>query len=911
MGFEITDGQQAVQAGKLTVEEAVEWILQGKPQAAPALPGNSVLRLRPQQGSSLDTAPSAMASFVKPVPIPEHVTAPSAASQLGEEDKEEEQLASRMRMSDEQRKIKETFEEKQREEARKSALSEKKLKKKAHEQALKQIAEDRELQKQRKSGGPTSPRQQAVERDSQDTVLATSPLKPAPSTQDKCLLQIRLMNGRVLRHTFSPGATLSDVWDLVQEQGQNSITGMAFMQPFPRREFTREDLTRSLSELGLTPTGSLVLKKMETASEDTASSSSSDTAVNTQPDGATSLSPPPPPLLPLPAKVANKEAVGVATRSPVGHSWGGAGHRMDTEEEASGVQEQAEGPSPMDIVADAARETDDEEEEEMEEEGHDVVPGGGVLPGMLPPHPMFGGGGHHQWGEGQRLAGDVPVVPQLPAQLAKNAAAAAALQRIDQPQQPTQPVQLNQEEQSQSTHQSEPPSRQQARGAQVHTLLQQCTRHVSQRLCDPRVMSMTSPLGCLPTELAEKLLQYVLKERLLKPKTLNAFLPCHLRQLVFDFYPYTTNELLAAVRFHTSVVHVSLCSCTLITDKGLQPLVTLRKLKYLNLSCCGQITNGCFDVIKEFPLLVTLILEGTKVTDEGVQDYANSEPSELVNLNLNKTAVTHAIFSSLQKLQKLRSLNLDQTQVHSLSGLQSLQQIDSLSVAATGIGTDSLLVLSMLHNLSGLDISRTEHVEGDTALQYIAGLRLQSLNFPSRLSTTGAGMLHVAAMPLTSMDLTNYIYIQDRGLESIGKITSLRRLLLTNTNITDVGMMFLEGLTNLEVLYLDKNAISDEGAAVIKAFSRLQELSLSETRVSSDFLVAGILNRCLQLTKLNLSRTRVSDRGIKCLRLPHLALLNLDGTRVKMTTVLKLDGLPELKNASAKNLTAPGDSSDD
>ena len=46
-----------------------------------------------------------------------------------------------------------------------------------------------------------------------------------------------------------------------------------------------------------------------------------------------------------------------------------------------------------------------------------------------------------------------------------------------------------------------------------------------------------------------------------------------LRKLVLDCYPYTTNELLTALRLHVYLTHLSLGSCSLITDRGLQPLI--------------------------------------------------------------------------------------------------------------------------------------------------------------------------------------------------------------------------------------------------------------------------------------------------------------------------------------------------
>ena len=38
---------------------------------------------------------------------------------------------------------------------------------------------------------------------------------------------------------------------------------MFYLQPFPRREYTEVDMDKTLQELGLTPSGSLVVQKKE------------------------------------------------------------------------------------------------------------------------------------------------------------------------------------------------------------------------------------------------------------------------------------------------------------------------------------------------------------------------------------------------------------------------------------------------------------------------------------------------------------------------------------------------------------------------------------------------------------------------------------------------------------------------
>ncbi|KAJ8314317.1 hypothetical protein KUTeg_008878 [Tegillarca granosa] len=256
-----------------------------------------------------------------------------------------------------------------------------------------------------------------------------------------------------------------------------------------------------------------------------------------------------------------------------------------------------------------------------------------------------------------------------------------------------------------------------------------------------------------------------------------------LRKLVLDCYPYTTNELLHSV------------------------------------SGCKQLTDKCLQIVQELPSIVSLNLEETGITEEGLIFYLASCPQCLQHLNLSRTKVTEKIFSHLKNLPALKSLYLEQTQVCGLSGIQELRHLETLDVSHTDIVTDSLLCLRENKCLTCLSISHTEKVNGDQALEYLSCLKLQAINLPSRHTTTDTGMKYLAGFPLTVLDLTNFRNVGNIGMQYIGQIKTLKRLLLINT-----------GLKQLEVLYLDKTNITDEGASILKEFTHLQELSLASTQ---------------------------------------------------------------------------------
>ncbi|XP_067649667.1 uncharacterized protein [Haliotis asinina] len=888
MGFELPDCQDAVQYGKISVQEAVEWIIAGKP-------GMTKVTQQPTLKLSKDANATGLATssnpFVNPVSLaepsmkPEPVTQ-EASSSASDIDKEvEDPVVSRLHLTSQQRKVKNKFEEKVREEAQKQAREEKMKAKQERARILQQIAEDRDKVKVMRVHGPSS--ENSAECESPNKKAATdsatgSATSPETKPADKCMLQIRFPDGRVLRQSFQPNDTLNTVWDFVYSKNK-SMTNMTFIQPFPRREFSQEEQKQSLSELGLTPTGSLVLQCRSPNASQTASQAElannvigppsvnpgeavgdADAAADAVPGEEEAMEdedpPPVPPLVPpnMPDILQNPA-----------YRWG-RGQRLDNEEEqgaAIGVDEE------------------DEDEEEDEDIMGNILGGMGGMPRM---------GGHHHMrqqafgGVGQMLVADGRPADEREhhSRPAAQLAAEAARHRYVQPGPANHDPEVCQGQHL--TH-------------EVSSLLSLCIHRVSRRLCDPRHPLLS--LGGIAEELAQKLLQQLMKEGKLKPKTLQVFVPCYLRKLMFDSYPYTTNELLHAVRYHVNLVHLSLSSCTLFTDNGLKPLSGLKKLKVLNLGSCRQLSNKCLSAVAELPSLQNLNLDNTVITDAGFIDYLKSCSHELLHLNLSRTSISHLVIPHLKVLSKLKSLYLEQTKVCSLSGIQHLKELEILDFANTDIGTDSLLCLSGHPSLTCLSVANTESVVGDLALQYLTGLKLHTLYLPSRHTTTSQGLAHLVGLPLTSLDLTNYIKVGDEGLIHIGKITSLKKLLLSNTKITDEGLLYLEGLVNLETLFLDRTLVSDVGATRMKAFTKLEELSISSTCITSQFLCSGCLNSCHLLTKLNLSRTSVSDKGVRCLKLMSLTLLNLDATHVHPEIVSVVQSnCPNIRNITVASL---------
>ncbi|XP_070566402.1 uncharacterized protein [Ptychodera flava] len=896
MGFEMDQCQGAVQAGKLTVQDAVDWILQGG-QGGATIPvmsqpsqqsGATLVLPIGQRTVSLAPDPPNTSTIVQPSsksPV-SPATSPSPST---EEKFRLQDVHSRFTLGEDKQKEKDNWYEKQRKQAAAEAKGKRMAEKMAKDQILKEIAADRQA-KAEKSRKVSPEKSEAQPVTKPETAKQGS--ERTPDQSDSCMLQIRLPSGQSLRQSFHTTSTLGEVLQSVRQQNR-SLSNIGFMQPFPRREFTASEMTQTLKDLGLTPNGSLVVKRIEgppskVLRPDKPSGSQSDPLIPTLP------SPPPPPRPP-----ASSLGPVVPPQPAAPHRWG-AGQQLSSPERQVDEDDEGEG-SDQDPYMMMEEGGEEEEGENSDEDENIAVPGamGGWHP---PPAPvgLFGppsGPSAHQWGEGQPLQSGGPGRGSRfdygfghddeDASSAQRAAA-AALQRFERAKQ-EQPTQKSSGSAARGMHTG------------VQSLTQACVGAVAKRISRQQQHPLLN-LGALPLDVAARILSVMIKEGTLRPKTLQPFLSCRLRKLILDCYKYTTNELLHAVRLHTNLVNLSLCSCPLINDVGLAPLTSLKKLKHLNLSSCKQLTDKIIYTIKEFRHLETLSLEETSITDRGIQEYVDSKPSNLTQLNLNRTAVTDRTLQALTDLSKLTVLGLERTQISDLASLRSLTNLQALNISGTELPATSLVCLRELPALMSLNISQTQNMNGDEALKCLEGLKLSELQLPSRLTTTDRGLQYIADMPLVTLDLTDYIHITDEGVRHISNLHSLQVLSLSNTKVTDAAMTSIQGLTRLVELDLDRTSISNAGAAIIGKFTDLQVLGLASTRITSKLLTERVLNRCIMLNKLNLSRTRVKDKGLEALELPYLTLINLDGTYVSVNAMEHLSSCPQLRVVRMQNL---------
>ncbi|XP_041824644.1 uncharacterized protein si:ch73-173p19.1 [Melanotaenia boesemani] len=885
MGFTEEQIQAAVQAGHFSVTEAAEWLLQGQ------YPRHTLLK---QSSQSAETAFSAFnppkeaastsASHTSSTDSQAHPSLVLRPSQSCTQSPDPPPVESRIKQD------KSDFEEKERQRIAQEARAEKKQKKQERDMVLKRIAEDRRsLQEkiQTCAGTDSSPPT------GQGQKLSG---KIQTNVDNNCTLMIRLPSGESMRERFSADAPLRSVVEHITGR-HPSLPSFSLLQGFPRKRFGEAELACSLRSLGLTPNAALCIQTTPPETPQDPSPADPPSAVQNEPppcvlplqphipiqEGAQGQDPVVPPLLPndLWEEAVNYAGIpgaGPALSGPF-HFWG-RGQRL--------VPGSAEDPG-----AEGA-------EEQEEEELPPMFNGIQRLP-FFPENRIRGGfEPQHHWPEqGNRLREapeeEVAAPEESGGPVAPVAAGLAAVERLQR---------AAQEDHSASQGQPSPPKRP-FRTPNVPSLCALATRATVQLMTAPS-MQYNSSLACLTPGLAELLLNHMSRERLLRPRTLELFFGCPLQKFVLNCYPYSTNELLRQLRVFTALKHLSLVNSPLITDSGLIILSNLVKLQYLNLASCSKLTDSCLQYITGLKSLCFLSLDQTKVTDAGMVPYLQSAPSCLSQLSLNQTAVTEATLVVLPAcVPQLRLLSIKHTKVKDVTALAEMFSLQTLSVDGTGVTDVSLQNLATHPALSSLSLGGIPVEDGNHTLQIISGLKLTHLTLPGRHTVTDSGLSYLCKLSLLlELDLTDYTQVTDQGVSQLSTMTRLKKLSLSNTQVTDAGLPALRCLQELQDLCLDRTAVTSQGVAeLITCLPHLQVLGLASTQVGDTVVRRGLI-RCHQLVKLNLSRTRITDHGLKYLKHMHLAQVNLDGTGVSLMGIASLLSLTNISSIRASNTRA-------
>lgn len=293
MGFDRNRAEKAVaNTGNQGIEQAMDWLMEHEndpdidepfvPPVGNVLGGEADSQSTTEQPSLADTAEGTAGGEGS-----YDGDDTSARMPMSEEEKLEQvrRLEELMRVKQAERRERERAEELEREKQRRrdgqelqhirqklqdddmKKLSDQRMKEKMEDKMARQrvkdkIARDREERAQKFGSVPPS------------TAASSQPAQPRPSSPtshgppptkkeyDESRIQVRLLDGSTLTAVFKAQEPLAAVRVYVQVNG-NTPEGQDFtlLSPYPRHVYTELDMEKPLKELGLVPSGVLVVAK--------------------------------------------------------------------------------------------------------------------------------------------------------------------------------------------------------------------------------------------------------------------------------------------------------------------------------------------------------------------------------------------------------------------------------------------------------------------------------------------------------------------------------------------------------------------------------------------------------------------------------------------------------------------------
>lgn len=306
-----------------------------------------------------------------------------------------------------------------------------------------------------------------------------------------------------------------------------------------------------------------------------------------------------------------------------------------------------------------------------------------------------------------------------------------------------------------------------------------------------------------------------------------------------------------------------------VTDAGLSVLSHLKGLKELRLggTLAGDETAAR---LAELPELRTLVVRDTALTDKGLREIARMP--RLESLHLGSRRITDVGLAALSRSQSLRTLIIEDTPITDagIRSLAGLKNLESLAFRGTLVTSRCWAELARLEKLKFLHVQEWE----------LPGRGVEQLTGLRELKT-----LHV----LHGID--------DRGMQAIGRMTSLEHLYVQGS-VTANGLAQLTVLPALEELSIAREGargdISGTGVEQLVRCRNLKRLWLANYDLGDDGLAAIAT---LPLEYLALSQSDVSWNGLGALKgLQGLRTLHLDHTPTAGQPALAfLEHLPALE----------------
>lgn len=244
---------------------------------------------------------------------------------------------------------------------------------------------------------------------------------------------------------------------------------------------------------------------------------------------------------------------------------------------------------------------------------------------------------------------------------------------------------------------------------------------------------------------------------------------------------------------------------------------------------------------------------------------------------------------SLQTIRMSGCRGVDEALPH----LKGLQGMHTLELDHSDLSDAGAVHLAALSNLKCLDLRGTRVT--DRALSFVGRIRsLRELLLPA--GQTAAGLSRLSELSeLKRLNLSGDANLSDDALKPIASIRSLETLNVSGTGVGDAGMAYLAEMPALKELDAARTKIADKGLASLARIKSLRRLDLAGTAITSEGFHA--LGEMRKLDTLILATTAADDRALEALKpLYLLTTLSLSRTAITDAGLAHLKELPSLQS---------------
>ncbi len=345
---------------------------------------------------------------------------------------------------------------------------------------------------------------------------------------------------------------------------------------------------------------------------------------------------------------------------------------------------------------------------------------------------------------------------------------------------------------------------------------------------------------------------------------------------------------------------------TTIGDDGIRQIAPLKSLRQIDLKR-SRITDRSLELLGSMSRLESLDLYQTAITDRGVAHIVGLK--NLRNLRISHTNTTNVSLEHVAKLENLDHFDFGETRVTDsglayLGGLMKLKSIRADQNRFTDAGLAHLARLPALEELSvGGGTSFT-----DRGLAHLGRCRsLRILHLQGHEHFSDDGLARLAQLPLlkeltisgrASREPGSAPAITDRGMESLGRIKTLKQLALNDVRIGGDGLDSLSRLPALETLQLQKTTLTFEDLRHLDGFDNLKHFLLSSVPENAGRPTLRAFRSLTSLESLRLPDKADARRPDDTLDFEPVEFANLSG----LTKLKSLNYSGRLTDAGLKHL---------